>query len=256
VQLGTIHIRGQKLETLFGGSYVKGTVPMPTPANPAPASVETVQYGVPVLPIERIRLFSPDQWEDFVLEWADSLRSRYSNVERCAGAGDMGRDVIAFHKNAPNHWDNYQCKHYDHPLRPADVWIEFGKLVYYTKKGEYSWPSFYYFVAPRGIGPSLSRLLKDHRKLRTELKAQWYQHCRNHITKEGQLVLDSSLDKYIDAVDFSIFRAKQPLHIIDEHAKTRWHVARFGRGLPLRPPIDSPPANPLDAELSYIKKTT
>lgn len=111
MQLGTIHIRGQKLETLFGGSHVKGTVPMPTPANPAPASVETVQYGVPVLPIERIRLFSPDQWEDFVLEWADSLRSRYSNVERCAGAGDMGRDVIAFHKNAPDHWDNYQCKH-------------------------------------------------------------------------------------------------------------------------------------------------
>jgi hypothetical protein len=230
------------------------TVPMPAPANPAPASVVTVQHGVPVPPITRIQLFSPDQWEDFVLEWADSLRSHYSDVVRCGGVGDMGRDVIAFHKDAPDHWDNYQCKHYSRPLMPSDVWIELGKLVYYTKKGEYSWPSLYYFVAPHGVGTSLSRLLKDPLKLRSELKAQWDQHCRNKITRECLVILDSSLNEYIDTLDFSIFRAKQPLHIIDEHAKTQWHVARFGGGLPIRPPIDTPPANPVEAELSYITK--
>ena len=230
------------------------TVPMPAPPNPAPASVSTVQYGIPVPPIDRIRLFSPEQWEDFVLEWADSLRSHYSNVVRCGGAGDMGRDVIAYHKDAPDLWDNYQCKHYLRPLMPSNVWIEFGKLVYYTKKGEYSWPSLYYFVAPHGVGISLSRLLNDPRRLCSELKAQWDKHCRNKITEECPVVLDGSLAKFIDELDFSIFRSKQPLHMIDEHAKTRWHLARFGGGLPQRPPIDAPPAAPTNVELSYVVK--
>lgn len=217
---------------------------MPAPADPAPASASTVQGGVPVLPIQRIRIFSPEEWEDFVHEWADSLRLKYSNVERCGGAGDMGRDVIAFHKDAPDLWDNYQCKHYRDPLKPTDVWIEFGKLVYYTNKEEYSWPSSYFFVAPRGVGTKLSKLLKDPEKLRSGLKAEWDKNCRDKITKGCSVVLDSSLAQYVDTLDFSIFRAKQPLHMIEEHAKTRWHSARFGGGLPNRPPIDAPPATP------------
>jgi len=229
-------------------------VPMPAPANPAPASALTVQFGVPVPPIERIRLFSPDQWEDFVCEWADSLRSRYSNVERCGGAGDMGRDVIAFHRDAPDLWDNYQCKHYNTSITPTNVWIEFGKLVYYAKKGEYSWPSSYFFVAPRGVGTTLSKLLKDPEKLRSELKNKWDQYCKDKITKECSVVLDSSLVKYIDTLDFSIFHAVQPLRMIDDHAKTRWHLARFGGGIPERPPIDAPPATPAKVELSYVAK--
>ena len=230
------------------------TVPMPAPADPAPASASTVQVGVPVPPIERIRLFSPDQWEDFVCEWADSLRSQYSSVERCGGAGDMGRDVIAFHKDAPDLWDNYQCKHYRNPLTPTNVWIEFGKLVYYTKKGEYSWPSSYFFVAPRGVGTTLSKLLKDPEKLRSELKSKWDKYCKYKITEEGPVVLDSSLAQYVETLDFSIFRAVQPLRMIDEHAKTRWHLARFGGGIPERPPIGVPPATPAKAELSYVAK--
>ncbi len=230
------------------------TVPMPALADPAPASASTVKVGVPVHPIERIKLFSPEQWEYFVYEWADSLRSKYSSVEKCGGAGDMGRDVIAFHKDAPNLWDNYQCKHYNASIMPTNVWIEFGKLVYYTKKGEYSWPSSYFFVAPRGVGTTLSRLLKDPEKLRSELKTKWDQYCKNKITKECSVVLDSSLVKYIDTLDFSIFHAVQPLRMIDEHAKTRWHLARFGGGFPERPPIEIAPVIPTKAELNYVAK--
>jgi len=233
---------------------VVGTVPMPAPADSAPASASTVQSGVQVLPIERIQLFSPEQWENFVCEWADSLRSKYSSVERCGGAGDMGRDVIAFHKDDPDLWDNYQCKHYRNPLMPTNVWIEFGKLVYYTKKGEYSWPSSYFFVAPRGVGTTLSDLLKDSEKLRSGLKANWDKYCKDKITKECPVVLDSSLTQYIDTLDFSIFCAVPPLHMIDEHAKTQWHVTRFGGGLPSRPPIDAPPTTPANTELSYVTK--
>jgi len=38
------------------------------------------------------------------------LREEYELVERCGGAGDMGRDVIAMVKGGNGAWDNYQCK--------------------------------------------------------------------------------------------------------------------------------------------------
>ena len=231
-----------------------GTVPISAPAESASASVSAIQVGVPVPPIKRIKFFSPDQWEDFVYEWVDNLRSKYSNVELCGGAGDMGRDVIAFHKDAPNLWDNYQCKHYNASIMPSNVWVEFGKLVYYTKKGEYSWPSSYFFVAPRGVGTTLSKLLKDPKKLRSELKNKWDQYCKDKITTECSVVLDSALVKYIDTLDFSIFHAVQPLRMIDEHAKTRWHLARFGGGFPKRPPIVETPVTPTKTELGYVAK--
>ncbi|MDK9719520.1 MAG: hypothetical protein OEL57_16685, partial [Trichlorobacter sp.] len=114
-------------------------LPSPKPVTVSASSVITGQY---VAPIDRIKLFSNSQWEDFVLEWADSLRDNYERVERCGGAGDMGRDVVALATSKKNVelWDNYQCKHYDHPLWPSDIWIELGKLVYYTFTGEFSYP--------------------------------------------------------------------------------------------------------------------
>ena len=87
--------------------------------------------GQPLAPIVRLRTFSPNDWEDFTLEWATSLSSQYHTVERCGGAGDMGRDVIAFMadpKTNPN-WDNYQCKHYKNALTPGDVWVELAKAL-------------------------------------------------------------------------------------------------------------------------------
>jgi hypothetical protein len=39
-----------------------------------------------------------DEWEEFILEWVDALRlnQQYSEVHRCGGKGDMGRDIIGF----------------------------------------------------------------------------------------------------------------------------------------------------------------
>ena len=59
---------------------------LPIPAVPL-ASPETVAVGLPIPPIERIKVMGGTQWEEFVLEWADSLRQRYERVERCGGAG-------------------------------------------------------------------------------------------------------------------------------------------------------------------------
>jgi hypothetical protein len=196
---------------------------------------------------------SDRQWEEFVLEWADSLRNRYARVERCGGAGDMGRDIIATETAGGVIWDNYQCKHYRSPLAPDDIWIELGKVVYYTHIGAFTCPRRYVFVAPCGAGTKLSNLLRRPNDLREGLIQQWDFKCRTKITSTAEVLLDGAMREHLDAFDFSIFDALQPLRLIDEHSKTRWHVSRFGGGLPPRQPASQPPETPTPGEAGYVR---
>lgn len=228
-------------------------VPIPQPAAPPPGlAADVVASGLPVHPEDRVRLFSPDQWERFVQEWVDSLRDEYELVERCGGAGDMGRDVIATVKGGNGAWDNYQCKHYQKVLAPGDVWVELGKLAYYTLKGEYSYPRSYFFVAPQGVGPKLSNLLNKPHALRDGLLANWDKACRTEITKTEVVDCDAAMKAHIASLDFSIFKTKPLLRIIEGHAKTCWYVARFGGGLPPRPEPTPPPGDPTDNEAVFV----
>lgn len=227
--------------------------PLPTPAAGAAASADVIAAGLPIPPIERIRIFSAGQWEDFVLEWADSLRDQYGTVERCGGAGDMGRDIIAFDKVNPAIWDNFQCKHYKAGLAPGDVWVELGKLVYYTHTNQYTFPRKYTFVAPQGAGTKLSNLLRKPDSLKAQLIDNWDKHCKEGITSTVEVELDAPLRAHLDSLDFSIFEAVPPLRIIDQHAKTRWHAARFGGGLPARPKFSLPPASVAAHEVTYVR---
>ncbi len=231
--------------------------PVPLPSPPAPqagVSADVVLAGQPIPAIDRIKLFSDKQWEDFVLEWADSLRDQYGRVERCGGAGDMGRDVIATVKDGNGAWDNYQCKHYKESIKPTDVWIELGKLAFYTKRGDYTYPRRYYFIAPQGAGTKLSNLLKKPEDLRAGLIVNWDAYCRDAITSTQTVELDADLKAHIEGLDFSIFDATPPLRIIDGHSKTRWHVARFGGGLPPRPTPATPPIQPGDTETAFVRE--
>jgi hypothetical protein len=228
--------------------------PLPEPSASLSVTADVVVAGQPIPAIDRIKLFSDRQWEEFILEWADSLRKIYQRVERCGGSGDMGRDVIAYHHAPSTDWDNYQCKHYGAPLIPTDIWVELGKLVYYTRRGDYTYPRSYTFVAPQGAGTKLAGLLKNGEKLRAELFANWDTYCRTHITKTENVDLDDGMRRYIEALDFSIFTYIPPLRVIDEHSKTRSHVARFGGGLPQRPPVPAPPAVPGPLEATYLRQ--
>ncbi len=229
------------------------STPLPTPIATASISTDVVTAGLPIPPIERIRIFSNEQWEDFVLEWADSLRDQYGTVERCGGAGDMGRDIIAFDKANPAIWDNYQCKHYKSGLAPSDIWLELGKLVYYTQINEYTYPRRYFFVAPQGAGTKLSNLLRNAVKIKAQLIDNWESHCKYGIASKNVVELTGALRAHIDSLDFSIFEAVPPLRIIDQHAKTRWYATRFGGGLPPRPKIVAPPATVADHEVTYVR---
>lgn len=229
--------------------------PVPIPAPPAPPpglAADVVASGLPVHPEDRIKLFSASQWELFVQEWVDSLRFEYDFVERCGGAGDMGRDVIATVKGGNGAWDNYQCKHYEDSLKPSDIWVELGKLAYYTKRGDYPYPRRYYFIAPRGAGTKLSNLLKKPQELQSELLKHWDGYCREGITKTAVVECDAAMKAHIASLDFSIFQATPVLRIIDAHSKTRWYAARFGGGLPPRPEPLTPPAAPAGNETVFV----
>ena len=53
---------------------------------------------------------------------------------------------------------------------------------------------------------------------------------------------------------FSIFRAKQPLDLISEHAKTRYHLTVFGAPLILRPQPPAPPSGVAAGETEYVSQ--
>lgn len=214
-----------------------------------------VVHGPSIPPQQRLLTYSSEQWEDFVHEWVHyCLKKSYQQVQRFSGAGDMGIDVVGFQDDQRLNgvWDNYQCKHYDHALTPTDVWPEFGKIVWYSFKGEYTAPRRYYFASPWGAGTKLSRLLGNATKLRDELIANWDKNVRASITSTQDVPLDAALRTYLDAFDFSIFKAKTALQLVDDHRSTPVHAARFGGGLPARPAAATPPALVAPAESRYV----
>jgi hypothetical protein len=214
--------------------------------------------GKPIEPIKRLQVTSADDFEDMVREWATGyLSQKYSKIRRCGGAGDMGRDVIAFENydnKEPLVWDNYQCKHYNHALSPGDIWLELGKLCYYTFSGEYSVPRAYYFVAPKGVSTSLGNLIDKPVKLKKELISKWSDQCQLKITKKKEIELIDKFAGYVNAFDFSIIKYIDPQELIEQHTKTKYFYYRFGGIHTTRPEPIKPPQTIAPEEISYISK--
>lgn len=221
----------------------------------APSSAH-VQFGIPVPKAIRIKNFSPDDWEGFVEEWSTSLEDAYAKVRRFGGAGDCGVDIAGFctDKGFEGTWDNYQCKRYSHPLRPSDIWVELGKIIYYSHIREYTPPRKHYFVASLGVGTTLEKLLNKPTELREKLKEHWGRHCKSGITSTKEIELSGKLLSYVDAFDFTIFSSKSHVDLIEAHSYTGFHAVRFGGGLPARPDSDEPPAVPATPESRYIRQ--
>lgn len=227
------------------------------PKTPSGVSSHSqVQSGVPIPKASRIKLFSPDDWEGFIEEWASSLATVYKKVRRFGGAGDLGVDIAGFCSDQGflGDWDNFQCKRYDHPLRPANIWVEIGKIIYYSYLGEYSPPRKHYFVCSQGIGTTLEKLLDTPGALKAKAAENWDKYCRDGITSRTLIALDGTLKDYFEAFDFSIFSSKSAVEIIEEHGKTKFHAIRFGGGLPVRPNPDLPPDTPQEHESRYIRQ--
>lgn len=228
-----------------------------SPAMPtSSASPAHIQTGVLIPKVMRVRTFSPDEWEEFIEEWATSQSAHYYKVRRFGGSGDFGIDVAGFcSKSGLNGvWDNYQCKHYDHPLRPSDIWIEIGKIIYYSYLGQYVPPRKHYFVCSQGIGTSLEKLLNKDSELKAKTEENWGKYCLSDITKTAQVQLTGALASYFNSFDFSIFSSRSLLELIEGHSKTGFHAVRFGGGLPPRPNPALPPEAPARIESRYIRQ--
>ena len=71
------------------------TTPVPEPSPHTSVNASQAAVGVPVSPLRRLANMEEDEWEEFILEWFDSLRKHntYTEVHRGGSKGDMGRDV-------------------------------------------------------------------------------------------------------------------------------------------------------------------
>ncbi len=219
-------------------------------------SAEHVVSGIPIPKTKRIEIFSPAEWEEFTEEWASSLISEYSKIARFAGSGDKGLDVVGFITNTTfdGGWDNFQCKHYDNPLQPNNIWVEIGKIIYYSFIGDYPPPRKYYFISPKGVGTKLGKYLASPDQLKTESRNNWASHCQDDITETLPIPLTGALQTYFDQFDFSIFSYKSSVNLIAEHSKTAFHAVRFGGGLRTRPPVTTPPCEIDSSESRYIQQ--
>ena len=207
-------------------------------------------------PWKVVQTFSPDEWEEFVVEWADGFDPAYRQVVRLGGAGDKGRDVVGYSGDPTDPacpWDSYQCKHYDHALRPTDVYAELGKLCVFTFRGDYGVPNSYRFIAPRGVGTKLHDLLKKPQELRRELASNWQAYCERGISDAEAFPLVGPLKEYVEAFDFRIVWFLTPQELLTQHSRTKhWH-RRFKLDPPERPAPEPPPPEVRPHELPYVR---
>ncbi len=219
-------------------------------------SYSQVHSGNPIPKVKRVTIFGPDEWEEFIEEWAGSLQASYSKVRRFGGAGDLGVDIAGFCSALGffGEWDNFQCKRYEHPLRPSDIWVEIGKIIYYSFTGEYKPPRRHDFICPKGVGTTLEKLLNTPDALKAKVLENWDSHCLHGITSTGPIALQGALKAYFDTFNFSIFSSRSVVEIIEQHSTTPFHTVRFGGGLPTRLKPEAPPENPRAHESRYIRQ--
>ncbi|MFC3302188.1 hypothetical protein [Parvularcula lutaonensis] len=97
------------------------TEDIPEPTSQGGVSSGKIVHGKLIPPQQQILLFSADDWEAFVEEWAHYQRTQYKFVTRLSASADMGIDVAGFtdDEGFQGEWDNHQCKHYGNAIAPS-----------------------------------------------------------------------------------------------------------------------------------------
>lgn len=227
------------------------------PALKTVLTAAQVNSGPPVHPSVRIAGYSSDEWESFVEEWLlHCKKSQYTKLGRMTGSGDKGIDVAGFTDDDEllGVWDNYQCKHYDAALGPADAWPEIGKILWYSHCGDYKPPRRYYFSAPKNVGTKLKLFLSNHEKLKEEAIKYWENKGEVRLTDKFAIPFGGDFENYIRGFNFKIFTYKELSEILADHKNTPYHPGRFGGGLPPPPKASPPPAEIGKEEERYTRK--
>ena len=235
----------------------------PKAASEVPTAAQ-VSGGIPVPPVRLLQVMSSEDWEGFTEEWLSYYKDqgKYDAIKRYSGPGDMGLDVVAFtaSNGFASPWDSYQCKQYNHALRPTDIYGEVGKIIFHSFKRtppfnqQYRVPRRHVFVSPHGMGITVGRWIKDQDRFKEEVRSKWESHCVPKIGSGIEEPLQDELMEYLEDFDFSIFEDITAAELIAEHAKTIFHAGRFGGGLPPRGDPETPPTKPAASESLYLRK--
>jgi hypothetical protein len=195
-----------------------------------------------------------DELEKFVREWAVQ-KKEYAEVERFTGPGDMGRDVVGFltKKRHEGPWHNYQCKQYGRTLPTAAGVLEVGKVLYYSSQGQFTPPTEFFFVAPRGVNRNLKRLIAKPEEFRQTLLDHWEEYCAFEISEGVHTPLDAPVRALIEEWDFSSIRAISVDTILSDPAAKPVLVSWFGAD-PGPPPAGTVPAGIEAREMPYIQQ--
>lgn len=193
--------------------------------------------------------------EIFVRDWVSNKTDKYAEVCRFSGAGDLGRDVVGFltpgrHEGA---WENYQCKQYGKRLPTDTAMCELGKILYYASKGNFTSPSKYFFVVPKGLNRNLETLVFNPKKLKAKLVEDWDKYCRYKIVENEDVPLTPALLQAINDFDFSNVSRIALEDILSDSAAKKVLYKFFGAD-----PGDSPrgvvPGEILESESEYIRQ--
>ena len=194
-------------------------------------NIERTKTSIPAL--RRLRETDEDTYEEMVCIWAALCLEdkKYHSVYRVGGAGDKGRDVLAIIDPKTGSFDLYQCKHYDKQLNYSFLNGEIGKLITYTKKGDYKVPEHYYLACPFGVSQSFLDLLNDDAKeLKKKLKEDW-EEVKKKVGTKNSINMDAELEAYIDSFDFSIVEQITPLQFVEDFKKSKgYYFQYFGGG--------------------------
>jgi hypothetical protein len=227
---------------------------LPPPSGTRLGATPYIPGSKGLTPRQQIHFYSPDEWEEFVLEYTTGLNEKYFQILRIGGSNDRGADVAAFltSDGFEGDWDCLQCKHYEDALMPSDAFPEMLKLIRAVIEGHYSMPRRYLFMAPRGCGPTLKRLLNSPATLKTRFLEKF----------QGEKPLGAGLDPSLVAkilaeaeqLDFATFKSVEMHEILDVHRATAYHADRFSAPLPPRPTFMGAPEAFTEEETRYIEQ--
>lgn len=222
---------------------------LPEPSVEIPLSLT----GPPVTPAQRIAFYSSDEWEEFIKEWAIELKPAYLQVKRLGGSGDGGIDVAGFRseRGLEGVWDLFQGKHYAGPISPSDAWPEFLKMFIHVDAGDYVLPETYNFLAPKGCGTTLNRLLSKPSALKERFLLAI--DDSTPLAKTVDAVALGRIRSLAQSTDFAMFKSVELHDALKTHETSNRHLARFGgTQLPSPRPFTDPPEAVHDDEVVYI----
>ena len=204
---------------------------------------------------DRLILQLPDsELEKFVREWAGYLKG-YVQIQLFAGPGDLGRDVVGYRSNKRHEgqWDNFQCKQYGSTLPTAKGVLDVGKVLYYACRGEFTAPTKFTFVAPRGVNRTLRRLIAKPSEFKTTLVNDWGKYCADQIVSGQHISLDAALRTFIEDWDFSRIISLSVHDLLDDPASKPVMAKWFGQD-PGPPPAGVVPADIEAHEMPYVQQ--